>query len=306
MSKMTIGYIGLGKMGQNMAARLVEKGYTVFAYDVSEEARDHARQIGVEVFSSLEILLKALPQPRIVWLMVPHEKVDSAVLEIARHLDRGDIVIDGGNSHYKDSVRRAKELARSGIKFMDVGVSGGPGGALSGSCLMIGGKKEDFKQLEALFKDLADVPTGKWYGYMGRHGAGHFVKMVHNAIEYGHMQANAEGFAILKKAKGTIFPELNLAKVADLYNHGSVIESRLMRWLKEALEEFSEELNGVSSTVGRSGEGDWAVDVAKEFGIFAPVLMSAVHVRKKSARRPSYAGKLLTAMRNRFGGHSIK
>lgn len=301
---MQIGYIGLGKMGRNMVERLVEKGYRVFAFDRDEEAREKPEEAGAEVCSSLKELTDKLKSPRLIWLMVPHEAVDKVVEELLGYLKKGDIVIDGGNSPYKDSMRRANELSVKGIRFMDVGVSGGPKGARNGACLMIGGELRDFHRLEMLFKDLAQK---EGYACVGPHGAGHFVKMVHNDIEYGHMQASAEGFEILKRAKETgLFGDLNLAEIANLYNHGSVIESRLMGWLHEAFQEFGEDMEGVSGTVGRSGEGDWGVDVARGLGVFAPVLQSAVHVRKKSSERPSYTGKLLTALRNRFGGHSIK
>lgn len=294
---MEIGYIGLGKMGRNMVARLTEKRHKVFAFDVSADARKEVELSGVKTFGSLEDLAKQLSMPRVIWLMVPpHEVVDKVLDEIIPRLNREDMIIDGGNSFYKDSMRRAEELEEKGIRFMDVGVSGGPAGARNGACLMIGGNEADYDKLYDLFRDL-----GGYYGYMGKHGAGHFVKMVHNAIEYGMMQAIAEGFTVMKESEFN----LNLERIAFLYNHGSVIESRLIGWLKEAFKEFGQEMKGVSPVVGRSGEGDWAIDVAKELGIFAPVLQSAVHIRKKSAEKPSYTGKLLTAMRNRFGGHKI-
>lgn len=296
---MQIGFIGLGKMGFRMVLRLHDKGHDICAFDTNELARAEIEKIGVKTFSSLENVAKQLSMPRVIWLMVPHDVVDNILTEIAPYLDKGDLLIDGGNSLYKDSMRRAKELISKGIRFVDVGVSGGPGGARDGTCLMIGGSKEDFFQLENLFRDLA-LESG--YAYMGKHGAGHFVKMVHNAIEYGMMQAIAEGFTVMEKSEF----ELDLKKIADLYNHGSVIESRLIGWLKDAFEEFGQKMKDVSPAVARSGEGDWAIDVTKELGVFAPVLQSAVHIRKKSAEKPSYTGKLLTAMRNRFGGHSIK
>lgn len=299
--KKELGYIGLGKMGYNMVARLREKGYAVLAFDLSEQARNEVQKLGAQTFSSLETLLAALPAPRIIWLMVPYEHVDNALSGIVPYLSSGDIVIDGGNSHYKDSMRRAEEFTAQGFRFMDVGVSGGPTGARNGACLMIGGERADYLHLEMLFKDL--VGKNK-YALVGRHGSGHFAKMVHNGVEYAEMEAIAEGFEILKKNKAGF--DFDLEQIADLFNHGSVIESRLMGWLKEAFEEFGEDMEDVSGSVGRSGEGDWAVDVAKEFGIPAPALMSALHVRKKSVEKPTYAGKLLSAMRNRFGGHSIK
>lgn len=296
---MVIGYIGLGKMGLNMVERLVEKGYRVFALDLDEDARKRAKESGAEIFSSLKDLVNKLPTPRLIWLMVPHKVVDKVLLELSEYLEKGDTVIDGGNSLYKDSLRRASEIEARGINFMDIGVSGGPAGARNGACLMVGGKFRDYRRLKMLFEDLSSKGG---YAYCGKHGAGHFTKMVHNAIEYGMMQAIAEGFTVMERSEF----DLDLEKIADLYNHGSVIESRLVEWLKEAYEEFGQGMEGVSGSVGRSGEGDWAIDVAKELGVFAPVLQSAVHVRKKSGEKPSYTGKLLTAMRNRFGGHNIK
>ncbi len=298
---MVIGYIGLGKMGLSMTERLLEMGYKVLAFDKDAAARAKAEEAGAEVFGSFKELLDKLPTPRTIWLMVPHEALDEVILDILPQLVAGDTVIDGGNSNYKNSMRRAKEFSAKKIHFMDVGVSGGPTGARNGACLMIGGERADYRRLEMLFKELAGKSK---YALVGPHGAGHFVKMVHNAIEYPMMEAIAEGFDILKRNKAGF--KFDLVKIADLYNNGSVIESRLMGWLREGFDEFGEDMDGVSGSVGRSGAGDWAVDVAEEFGVPARALRAAVDVRKKSGEKPSYAGKLLTAMRNRFGGHSVK
>ncbi|OGZ58244.1 MAG: 6-phosphogluconate dehydrogenase (decarboxylating) [Candidatus Spechtbacteria bacterium RIFCSPHIGHO2_02_FULL_43_15b] len=293
---MVIGYIGLGKMGKNMATRIMGKGYEVFGFDANEDARKFGEKEGLRVFSSIAEMAKRLSAPRIVWIMVPHNSVSYVLENLTTHLSEGDFIIDGGNSFYKDSVRRSKELNAKGIKFLDVGVSGGPGGAKNGSCLMVGGAKEDYKKFEPLFRDLS-VEGG--YGYMGSSGAGHFVKMIHNGIEYGMMQSLAEGFTILKNSEFN----LRLENIADLYNHGSVIESRLAGWLKEAFEEFDEDMEGVSGIVGKSGEGEWTSATAKEMAVAVPVIDASVKFRIDSIKNPSYTGKLLSAIRNIFGGH---
>jgi 6-phosphogluconate dehydrogenase len=225
--------------------------------------------------------------------------VDDVIGELIPNLKSGDTIIDGGNSFYKDSVRRAKELETKGIDFLDVGVSGGPAGARNGACIMVGGKREVFEKFENLFKDLA---TEEGYSYMGSSGAGHFVKMVHNGIEYGMMQSIAEGFTILKNSSFN----LDLKKIADLYNHKSVVESRLVGWLEKAFKESGSELEGISGTAKQSGEGLWTAETAKEMNIPAPVIQASVDFRKESESHPSFAGKVLSAMRNQFGGHEVK
>jgi len=285
-SKGSMGIIGLGKMGKNIADRLSERGWEISGYDKTTG-------------ESLEIFLGKLPEnPKLIWLMVPHKAVDEVIKDLVPHLKRGDTIIDGGNSFYKDSIRRGKKLDSLGIKFLDVGVSGGPGGAKAGASLMIGGNKQIYEKLKQLWEDLA-VPDG--YGYMGKTGAGHFVKMVHNGIEYGMMQALAEGFAVMKKSKF----KLNLKKAAEVYSHGSVIESRLVEWLKTGYEKYGENLSKVSGSVAQSGEGKWTVKTAKEFGVPLPVIKEALNFRLKSQKHPSYTGKILSALRNQFGGHNI-
>ena len=228
---MKIGYVGLGKMGFNMVERLIEKKYSVIVFDKDKEASKRISKKGAHSAASLQSLTKALPSPRLVWLMVPHKAVEPVLKELITLLRRGDTVIDGGNSPYKESMRRARDLGKKGIDFLDVGVSGGPGGARNGACIMAGGKRSVFKKYEKLFKDLS---ADQGYGFMGKSGAGHFVKMVHNGIEYGMMQAIAEGFAVMKAADF----KLSLKQVAEVYNHRSVIESRLVGWLKDAFDEW--------------------------------------------------------------------
>ena len=230
--------------------------------------------------------------------MVPYQAVDNVIAGLLPFLSKGDTLVDGGNSPYKESIKRARELEKQGIAFLDAGVSGGPAGARCGACIMIGGKKEVFQRYETLFQDLS-VENG--YGYMGNAGAGHFVKMVHNGIEYGMMQAIAEGFAVMQSSPLS----LDLVKIADVYNHKSVIESRLVSWLKEALGQYGDALQGISGSVDYTGEGDWAVEAAKELGIPVPVIEQSLAFRVESHRTPSYTGQLLSAMRHQFGGHEV-
>jgi 6-phosphogluconate dehydrogenase len=251
---------------------------------------------------SLAKLVSVLPTPRIVWLMVPAGKpIDDTLFGeggLMQILSPGDVIIDGGNSFYKDSIRRAEELKKRNIQFLDAGVSGGPGGARRGASLMIGGDAVTFRELEPLFRAIA-IPGG--YQFFQGAGAGHFVKMVHNGIEYGMMQAIAEGFEILRTSEY----DLDLSRVADIYNHGSVIESRLVGWLLEAFEMYGAELQSVSGSVAHTGEGAWTVEAAKEMNLPAKVIEYALEFRKESEKNPSYAGKIVSALRNRFGGHSI-
>ncbi|MBI2476108.1 MAG: decarboxylating 6-phosphogluconate dehydrogenase [Candidatus Taylorbacteria bacterium] len=337
MKSLKIGYIGLGKMGMNMVLRLREKGYNVLAYNRSEGPRAEARKAGITVADSIGELVRGLPRPRTIWLMVSNSAVDEVLREVKKYLAKGDTVIDGGNSFYKDSIRRSGELEKKSVDFLDVGVSGGPKGAREGACLMIGGKKNVFEKYKSLFKDLSDfslspsrhsyVPrnvggsrkrreTEVSYAYVGRAGAGHFVKMVHNGIEYGMMQSLAEGFSLLRAAelrgigadgrgKNVKFG-LDLNKIANLYNHRSVIESRLVGWLKDAYEKYGSDLAEVSGSVAHTGEGEWTVSAAKELGVPAPIIEGSFKFRVASAKKPSYTGKVLSALRNQFGGHDIK
>ena len=308
--KKEIVYIGLGKMGANMVERLLDYGWGVTAYDPNENARKKVEDKGAKVVSVIPDLIGDPGandvdsrlrgnDNKVIWLMVPHPVVDSVLKELALNLQPGDIVIDSGNSFYKDSIRRGEELKKIGVHYLDIGVSGGPSGARMGACLMIGGEKSAYKELVGLFSDLS-VAGG--YEYMGQSGAGHFVKMVHNGIEYGMMQAIAEGFAVLQQWRG----ELDLEKIAHVYNNGSVIESRLIHWLKEAYRQYGTGLDGISGTVAQSGEGKWTVDAAKELGIPVPIIESALQFRLDSEDAPSYTGQILSALRNQFGGHEVK
>lgn len=293
-----IGYIGLGKMGSNMVERLHDYGWQVTAFDPDSKARQVVEASGVSVVETAASVVSALQQPRLVWLMVPHQVVDTVLQEILPSLQPGDVVIDAGNSFYKDSVRRAKELLDRGIDFLDIGVSGGPSGARKGACLMVGGEQAIYRRYVGLFSDVA---TAGGYDYVGKSGAGHFVKMVHNGIEYGMMQAIAEGFAVMKNWSG----QLNLERIANLYNHDSVIESRLVGWLKDAYAKHGEQLDDISGMVSHSGEGAWTVEAAKELGIPVPIIEGALQFRVQSKDDPSYTGQVLSALRNQFGGHEV-
>ncbi len=295
---MELGYIGLGKMGFNMVERLLEKGHSVVVFDMNEEAVKDISKHGAHAVGSLRAMIAALAPPRLVWLMVPYQAVDAVLRELAPLLQKGDTIIDGGNSPYKESMRRAHELDCKGIEFLDVGVSGGPAGARNGACLMIGGSKNRFDRLEGLFRDIS---ADQGYGYMGGSGAGHFVKMVHNGIEYGMMQSIAEGFAVMKASNF----DLNLVSIAGVYNRRSVIESRLVGWLKSAFEEHGENLDDISGSVSQSGEGLWTVEAAKELGVAAPIIEGSFQFRVQSQERPSYTGQIVSALRNQFGGHEV-
>jgi 6-phosphogluconate dehydrogenase len=308
--KREIGIVGLGKMGGNLARRLVEKGWNVVGWNRTATVTQSLEKEGLQGAYSLKELVEKLTPPRIIWIELPAfvttsagkpagSPVDEALKALFPLLSAGDTVIDGGNSYFKDAIRRQKLLAKRKIEFVDVGVSGGPGGARHGASLMIGGKRESFAKLEPLFYDLA---RENGYQFFAGHGAGHFVKMVHNGIEYGMMQALAEGFAILKKSKY----KLDLTRVADIYNHGSVIESRLVGWLEKAFELHGEDLGGVSGSVKHTGEGAWTVKTAKEMKLKAKIIEGALQFRIQSEKNPSYTGKILSALRGQFGGHPVR
>jgi 6-phosphogluconate dehydrogenase len=295
---MKLGYIGLGKMGYNMVELLLDKGHQVVVYNRSPDPVKKIAQRGAEPADSIRSLVKALTPPRLVWLMVPYQSVDIVLKDLVALLTTGDVVIDGGNSPYKETMRRSAELGKKGIDFLDAGTSGGPAGARTGACIMVGGKKGVFEQYEELFRDLS---AEKGYGYFGSSGAGHFVKMVHNGIEYGMMQALAEGFAVMKESPF----HMDMVKIADLYNHRSVIESRLVGWLKTAFEQYGAELKDISGSVAQSGEAMWTVDAAKELGIPVPIIQAALDFRIQSEKKPNYIGKIVSALRHQFGGHEV-
>ena len=301
--KREIAIVGLGKMGTNLARRLKKKNWRVFGYNRSFDKTTLLETEGITGTYSFKELADKLSKPRLIWMMLPAGKaIEEAIFGekgLVNFLAPGDIIIDGSNSFYKDTLKRYKKAENKKIKYLDIGVSGGPSGALHGASLMIGGDKKLFRKLKVLFLDLA-APGG--VEYLGKAGAGHFVKMVHNGIEYGMMQAIAEGFAILKKSSH----KLDLKRVTDIYNHGSVIESRLIGWLKKALIVHGEDLKDVTPAVSQTGEGKWTVETADKMKIEVPVIKDSVDFRTKSARKPSFTGKVLSALREQFGGHSAK
>ncbi len=298
-SKGTVGIIGLGKMGAGLARNARDKGWTVVGFNRSAASVKELSREGIVPAYTLPELVAALPCPRTLWLMVPHQSVDAVLEELMPLLSPLDTIIEGGNSPYLDSIRRHAKANERGIGFLDAGVSGGPSGARTGACIMVGGDRVLYERYENLFRDLS-VPEG--YLYAGGPGAGHFVKMVHNGIEYGMMQAIAEGFEIIKRSS------LNIAvgPVAELYNHGSVIESRLIRWLAQAYAKAGPELSEYSGSVAASGEGAWTVEEARRLGVPALIIEGALNFRTQSQQSPSYAGRVLSALRNQFGGHDTR
>ncbi len=296
---MRLGLVGLGRMGAQMAARLVRDGHLVVGYDPSPAARVAAEAHGVKAAASPADLVEALPAPRAVWLMVPAgEPTEAAIRELAPRLAAGDVVVDGGNTHYRDDGRRAAELGRRGIDYLDVGVSGGVFGGEHGFCLMVGGESRVVERLAPVFAALA--PPDGWL-HVGPVGSGHYVKMVHNGIEYGLMQAYAEGFELMA-ASG--YP-LDLPAIARLWTRGSVVRSWLLELAAEALA-ADPRLAGLKAWVEDSGEGRWTVEDAVEKAVPLPVITAALYARFRSRRDNSFADRLLAALRQRFGGHDVR
>jgi len=296
---MKIGFIGLGRMGLNMVTRLVGGGHEIVAFDVSEKAVSAAVTAGAAGAATIQDLTQRLDAPKVVWVMVPAGKITAGVIaELSGYLGKGDIVIDGGNSNFKDTQSRAATLAEKGVRMLDVGTSGGVWGLKVGYCMMAGGEKEAFDLVEPALKTLAP-PEG--YLYVGPSGAGHYVKMIHNGIEYAMMQAYAEGFEILEKSP---FP-VDLEKVSHLWNQGSVIRS----WLLELAElAFADDprLDKIGDFVSDSGEGRWTVQEAIDLDVPAVGITYALMTRFRSRQDESFAGKVLAALRNQFGGHAVK
>jgi 6-phosphogluconate dehydrogenase len=320
---MKIGLIGLGRMGGNIARRLMRDGHQTVVYDNNADARAALAKDGGEAVESLEALVKALPSPRVVWVMLPAGEITEAtVARISDLMGKDDIVIDGGNTFYKDDARRAETLAAKGQHYVDVGTSGGVWGLERGYCMMIGGDKETVDYLDPIFKTLApgagDIPRTEGRegrdprvenGYMhaGPAGAGHFVKMIHNGIEYGMMQSFGEGFDILKNRNAGHLPEreryeLDMADIAEVWRRGSVVSSWLLDLTASALAK-GPELDNYSGYVDDSGEGRWTINAAIEQAVPAEVLTSALFARFRSRQDHTYAERLLSAMRMGFGGH---
>lgn len=298
---MKIGMVGLGKMGGNMAEKLLKNNHEVVVFDVDQNKVDEYEKKGAIASTSLKNLIKKLDtDKKIVWVMVPAgEVVKKTVMGISNYLGKGDIIIDGGNSNYKDSIRVAKELEKKGIDFLDVGTSGGVWGLEEGYCLMIGGPKKAYDKVEEIFKNLA---AKNGYNYIGKSGSGHFVKMVHNGIEYAMMESYAEGFELLKSKDEF---DIDLGEVADLWNHGGVIRSWLLKLTADSLKE-NPELEGIKDYVEDSGEGRWTVLESIEQEVPASVIALSLFKRYGSRQDESFSAKILSAMRNAFGGHEIK
>ena len=299
---MELAMIGLGRMGANMAERLVRGGHTVRGYDPGEAARQQAEARGIVPHANLQNAVAALPAPRVVWLMVPAgQVVDDTIAQLRPLLAAGDTVIDGGNSNYKDTQRRGAQLAEAGIHYIDCGTSGGVWGLAEGYSLMIGGDAEAVARLQPVFATLAPTPETGW-GHVGPSGAGHFAKMIHNGIEYGMMQAYAEGFAILKHKQAMDF---DLGALAEIWRHGSVVRSWLLDLTADALKK-NPQMDGIAPYVADSGEGRWTVAEAIDLNVSAPVITLSLLERLRSRDDDSYADKLLAALRNEFGGHAVK
>jgi 6-phosphogluconate dehydrogenase len=300
---MEIAIIGLGKMGGNMARRLLRHGHRVVGYTHSRPQTDElVASDGLVAAYSLEEVVKHLTAPRTVWVMVPAgAPTEETVLALSDLLEPGDVIIDGGNSNYKESQRRAAAVQAKGLHFVDVGTSGGVWGLTEGYSLMIGGSPGIVERLTPIWATLAPAPDQGW-GHVGPHGAGHFVKMVHNGIEYGLMQAYAEGFEIMR-AKESL--SLDLHQIAEIWRVGSVVRSWLLDLTANALAD-DQALTDIRGWVADSGEGRWTVFEAIDLDVPAPVITSALQARFVSRQDESYAAKLLAAMRNQFGGHAVK
>jgi 6-phosphogluconate dehydrogenase len=297
---MRIGFVGLGRMGMNMVQRLLNGGHEVVAYARTMEAIKKAEEKGAIGADSLQDMVNKLNIPRIIWLMVPAGKVTEDVINgVVPFLKDGDVLIDGGNSFYKDSMRRAQELKKRGISFLDVGTSGGIWGLKYGYCMMIGGDKATFEKVEPIFKTLAPKDG---YAHVGPHGAGHFVKMVHNGIEYALLQGYAEGFEIMNAKKEF---NLDLHKIANLWNHGSVIRSWILELAEKAFEK-DPKLDSILGFVEDSGEGRWTVAEAIEEDVPAPLITLSLLQRFRSRQKDSFSAKVIAALRNEFGGHPVK
>jgi 6-phosphogluconate dehydrogenase len=296
---MELGFVGLGKMGMNMVTRLQQGQHRVVAFDRDAAVTSQAATFGARAVASLEELVRTLATPRAVWVMVPAGgPTESTIASLADLLSPGDIIIDGGNTNFHDDIRRAEDLKKRGLKYVDVGTSGGVWGLKVGYCLMIGGDADVFRHLEPVFKTLAP-PDG--YLHTGGSGSGHYVKMVHNGIEYGMMQAYAEGFELMHKSG----MHLNLPAVASLWMQGSVVRSWLLELTAAALQ-ADPELKALKPYVQDSGEGRWTVQEAIDKGVPMPVITASLFTRFRSREENSYAERLLAAMRNQFGGHAVK
>lgn len=302
MENCSYGMIGLGKMGALAAENVLSKGIKVAVYDMNSEAVEQLSSLGAKGCKSIQEVVDSLSLPRVIWLMVPAgdpvEQVLFGVNPLSELLSEGDIVIDGGNSFYRDSVRRSQKLAEKGIRYLDSGSSGGQEGAKAGLCLMIGGEKEAFEQANPLFNALSEG-MGE-YLYVGPSGSGHFTKMVHNAIEYGMLQAIGEGFELLNNGPY----DLELDKIAHLWTEGSIIRGYLMELTEKAFQKDNT-LNEITGEVGGGSTGSWAIEEAWKFGVPFETIAMSFAARLRSRQEDTFAGKVVAALRNEFGGHAV-
>lgn len=299
---MELGMVGLGRMGGNMAQRLLTGGHHIVAFDPQPLAVKAAEGNGADGVSSLDELVSKLTAPKAVWVMVPDgAPTESTIKSLAELLSDGDMILDGGNSNFNDSIRRSKELAESGIEFMDVGTSGGVWGLTEGYSMMVGGSDEAFARIEPLIQTLAPSPTSG-YGHVGPAGAGHYVKMVHNGIEYGLMQAYAEGFELMNAREDMA---LDMAQIAEIWREGSVVRSWLLDLTAAAFQEDGD-LSGLAAYVDDSGEGRWTVQESVDLAVPIPVITAALQARFRSRQDQPFGAKILSAMRNQFGGHAVR
>ena len=297
---MQLAMIGLGRMGGNMVERLMRKGHQTVVYDRSSDVVSKYQKMGATPAKDLAEIVSKLKSPRVVWIMVPAgDPVDQTIESLVPHMSRGDIIIDGGNSNFHDTMQRAESLAKRGIELVDSGTSGGIWGLENGYCLMVGGTDAAVKQCEPIFLALAPEDG---YAHVGPSGAGHYVKMVHNGIEYALLQGYAEGYEILHNSKS--FPKLDLHQIAEVWQHGSVVRS----WLNElAATAFSRDasLSDLKGFVADSGEGRWTVQDAIDSDTPAPVITLSLIMRFRSRQPDTFAGKVIAALRNEFGGHAV-
>ncbi|MGH0429360.1 phosphogluconate dehydrogenase (NAD(+)-dependent, decarboxylating) [Bacillus hominis] len=295
---MKVGLIGLGKMGLNLGKNLIDHKHEVAAFDLNTSAVEEMKEYGATGVSSLNELVQSLQSPRILWVMVPHAVVDSVINEVTPLLSKGDILIEAGNSHYKESIRRYEQLKKDGIHFMDAGTSGGMEGARNGACYMIGGDQEAWDIVEPIFRDTA-VENG--YLYAGKAGSGHFLKMIHNGIEYGMMAAIGEGFEVLEKSEF----DYDYEKVSRVWNNGSVIRSWLMELTENAFSKDAK-LDEIKGVMHSSGEGKWTVETALDLQTATPVIAMSLLMRYRSLDNDTFTGKVVAALRNEFGGHAVE
>ena len=297
---MDVAMIGLGRMGANMARRLLRGGHRVVVWNRTFEKAQELESEGAEALRELTDVPKALTAPRVLWFMLPHgQTTEDAIDEVVPLLQAGDVIIDGGNSMFAEDIRRADRLAPHGLRYLDVGTSGGIWGLENGYCMMAGGDRGAFEFVEPILRTLG--PEGHGYDYMGTAGSGHFVKMVHNGIEYAMLQSYAEGFEILSASQW----ELDMQKIADLWNHASVVRS----WLLElAVDAFGKDpkLEAIKGWVDDTGEGRWTLQAAIDTAVPAPAIAMALFMRFRSRQDDSYGAKVIAALRNEFGGHAVK